>query len=397
MFRNVDLRLTGLLPLFFLLLGCGHTAQPDQVPTRGQLSDQDIMVPLDREIARYYVEDYPAEHPEGWHERLQSYDEIIGSGRMDQRFLADVAERYDSVDLAALMFMRHVFEDQTNREWQACLGRVSRDLRLGDRNNLPSLEPDANDWKVVFMPGWLYKDHAHTEADFSRTRRALDSIGFPYRFVETPQDGTVEENAQVLADVLREYDGRAQQLILVSASKSAAEVHWALGHLLEPEETEAVAAWINAGGVIGGTPLADHWSRFPRNLFARSVFLWKGWSFASLKSLRTEDSQARLEQARLPDHVLVVNYVAVPMGYQVSQAARNRYQLLSRQGPSDGLAPLWHSKMPGGVTLVELGADHYFLTVDISNRTLALTEMVLAWLASGQCPDAPANASDFVV
>jgi hypothetical protein len=388
MYRNAERFLTVfLLSLLLGLNACSHTAQPETVSAQGRVGDESLIVQLDSEIARYYLEDYPEEHSEGWHEQLQVYEPIFGTDSVDQDFLAEIAARYDSLDLAALMFVRHVLADESNRYWQSCLTEVSRQFRLEANAVEDRLPADTGRWKVIFMPGWLYEDHSQTEADFSRTRRSLDQVGFPYRFVDTPQDATVERNAEILAKVLREYQGQDRQLILVSASKSAAEVHWALGHLLEESETANVAAWINAGGVVAGTPLADHWTRFPRNLLARAAFWRKGWAYDSLLSMRTSRSDERMADSSLPEDILVLNYVAVPMGSQVSESARARYRQLGRQGPSDGLAPLWHAKVPEGLTLVEVGADHYFLTVDISTRTLALTAMTVARLERGRCPD----------
>lgn len=374
-----------LFPCLFALAACSQGRLDQAYPASGLLAGETFTAKLDSPIARYYLEDYPDVHPDGWYEKIAEFESRLSDEGLSQALLGEVTRATDSVDLAALMFARHIRAGEGNRHWQACVTEASQGLRSADDLRDLLIFNAADNYKILFAPGWLYEDNAQTEADFARTRASLDHTPLEYHFVPTPQDGSVESNAEMLADAIRDYQGTDLNLIVVSASKSAAEVHWALGTLLTPEEGEAVVAWVNAGGVLGGTPLADQWTRFPRNLMARLVFLRYGWNWNSLHSLRTDRSRERLEKARLPENLPVINYVAVPMTTQVSEGARGRHRFLARYGPNDGLAPLMYTKVAGQISLVESGADHYFLTVDIGTRTLAMTEAVLAFLEGEDC------------
>jgi hypothetical protein len=370
-----------------LLAGCsGSPESRDGIWASGQVAGHPFAARVDSEIARYYLEDFPASHPDGWHDELSDIITRLPDGVVSNDALADIVRSYGSADLAALVFTEKVYALEKNREIAECFATMNREL--GD----PKIDPhiffakDPPELKAIFAPGWLYKSNPETEADFSRTRRSLDSVGMPYQFVPLLEDGTVAYNARLLAEAIRESRDGDRPVIVVSASKSASEVALALGSILMPEETKGVYAWINIGGVIDGTPLADHWTSFPHNLLARLAFLFKGWEYASLVDLRTDRSAERLAGIQLPAHLVVVNYLAVPMGSQVSAGARKRYRLLSRSGPSDGLALLASTAVPEGITIVELGADHYFLTVDISLRALALTRVVQRFLTGQACP-----------
>lgn len=118
-----------------------------------------------------------------------------------------------------------------------------------------SLAPQAGDFEVVFVPGYLYKRVKVTGADFAVPRVALKGAGILQHFVETHEDAAVEENADLVAAAIRARAQTGHRLILISASKSGPEVALALTKLAT--ETRKVAAWINAVGALQGTPLAD--------------------------------------------------------------------------------------------------------------------------------------------
>jgi hypothetical protein len=56
-------------------------------------------------------------------------------------------------------------------------------------------------------------------------------------------------------------------------------------------------------------------------------------------------------------------------------------------GPNDGLTMLANELLPGGLTIIEPGVDHFFVHRDRELRSLALTQVLLARLG------APANGA----
>src|SRR5688572_32792496 len=75
-------------------------------------------------------------------------------------------------------------------------------------------------------------------------------------FVETVEDGAIEANAEIVAAAIRSRANNGRRLIVVSVSKSGAEVATALTRL-GASGTSEVAAWVNIAGTLQGSPLAD--------------------------------------------------------------------------------------------------------------------------------------------
>lgn len=119
-------------------------------------------------------------------------------------------------------------------------------------------------------------------------------------------------------------------MILVSVSKSGAEVALALSRLLTPEEAVPVAGWLNAAGALHGTPLADVALRPPASWMARLYFWAARWDLAGLTSMATGPSRKRLEGARLPRSIAVVNLVAVPVSGSIGAKVVLGYKVLRR-------------------------------------------------------------------
>jgi hypothetical protein len=58
--------------------------------------------------------------------------------------------------------------------------------------------------------------------------------------------------------------------------------------------------------------------------------------------------------------VLLVSYVPVPPSGDISDRGGFGYSRMRDLGPNDGLTMLVDQLLPGGLTIVESGVDHYF-------------------------------------
>jgi hypothetical protein len=275
-----------------------------------------------------------------------------------------------SMDFAALAFARAIGADERSRIVQAAFegsirdgtGRLEESLRRSG----------AFPYTVIFVPAWLYRSRPQNGGDFARQRQLLDRLGIANKLVASVESASVEDNAEAVATAVREATGEGQSLILVSVSKSGPEVVLALSRLLAPAEATRIVGWLNAGGVLGGTPLADIALRPPASWVTRTFFWLGGRDPAGLASLATGRSRERLKAARLPDSIAVVNLVAVPVSGSVGPKLRFTYNLLRQHGPNDGAVLLADAVWPGGVNLVALGADHYFSLLQEEAYALAL-------------------------
>jgi hypothetical protein len=85
----------------------------------------------------------------------------------------------------------------------------------------------------------------------------MRELGLNVQLAATEEDGTIEENAEIIGRIVRSESRTHSKLILVSTSKAGPETALALGRILRPDETTSVRAWLSVGGLIRGTPLAS--------------------------------------------------------------------------------------------------------------------------------------------
>lgn len=279
-----------------------------------------------------------------------------------------------SMDFAALAFAHAIGADERSRAVQAAFDRSLRDGPARSQELLS--QPGGFPFTVLFAPAWLYRSHPENGSDFARQRRLLDRLGITHRLIETAESGSVEDNAAAIAAAVREAGRRQEAVILVSVSKSGAEVALALSCLLTPEEAVPVAGWLNAAGALRGTPLADAALRPPASWMTRFVFWVAGWNRAGLTSMATGPSRRRLEGARLPDSIAVINLVAVPVSGSIGTKVVLGYKILGRQGPNDGVVLLADTVWPGGANIVALGADHLFAARQEEAHVMALLRAI---------------------
>jgi len=295
------------------------------------------------------------------------------------RRLPDQAELYElgqkvSIDFAALAFARALGADERSRAVQAAFDEALADGATVSEDALR--RPGAFPYTVLFAPAWLYRAYPEDGASFERQRQLLDRLGIANRVIASGETGSVEDNAAIIASAVRQASRDGSSLILVSTSKSGAEVGLALSRLLAPEETTHVVAWLNAGGALRGTPLADSAARPPSSWVTRSIFWITGWTWGGLTSMMTEPSRQRLHGARLPESIAVVNMVAVPVSGSVGRKLYWTYWGLREHGPNDGVVMLADSVWPGGANLVALGADHFFAALQQDVYGLALMRVL---------------------
>ena len=234
--------------------------------------------------------------------------------------------------------------------------------------------PGASDYDVLFVPTYLYKRFTFfTGANMAVPRAALQKVGFTCYFVETIDDGPIESNAEIVMAAISARATSGRRLIVVSASKSGAEVALALTRL-GPARTRHVAAWINAVGALQGTPTVDD------NLLPDFEFLVGKIDPAGPESMATSRSRQRFASFNISPTVLVVNYFGIPTIGDISFFARKVYSTLRKYGPNDGVLLVGDMIFPGGITLARLGTEHIHIDDHMDIATVALAMTVIEWL-----------------
>jgi hypothetical protein len=356
------------IPLLFALLWLSACAG---LPVRGMVGGQSIETRVDSEAARYYLGSYLAgeRSDSTLDERIDRVYQSANGSLPDRNELKHLSDDF-SVDFAALYFADQIARIPVNRRFRNAFEQAYdyalRDFPKG-RVKLPA------DYEVLVVPTYLYKRLFSVGADMAVPRAALKEAGLICHFVETQDDGAVEVNADLVAAAIRARAQSGRRLIILSASKSGPEVALALTKL-RPAETRHVAAWINAMGALQGTPLVDE------RLFPDLEIIMGKVDAAGTESMTTVRSRQRFDTFRIPEHVFVVNYFGVPVTGSVSFFARASFFPLRKYGPNDGTVLLPDMIFPGGVTLTELGSDHFMRGRRLDVVTVALALTVIRWL-----------------
>jgi hypothetical protein len=367
------MNLTSALALAATLAATACAATAPALRVTGDFAGERLDTTVDSEIARYYAERYSrGERGDArFDAALAAIDRSLGDRVPTSDELAQVA-RTHSTDLAALVVAARLHN-----------GAQSEPLYQRFRHALQSgATPLDSDIVFLFVPGWLYRADLTTGADFARFRKLLADHGARTALIETGENAGVEDNAALIADSVRRAAQSERRIVLVGGSKGGPEVELALSRLHDDPSARSVVAWVNIGGLLHGTPLADFASSWPARWLVRWAIVPDG-SLEGIESLATARSARRREALRLPAHVLTVNLVAIPLSGQVSAPAQSGYARLRAHGPNDGLTFVSDAIAAGGVTIPVLGADHYFRTPDIEAKTLALARALSEHLREG--------------
>ena len=357
------------------------------LPVRGSVGGQTIETRVDLEVARYYLGNYLAGKRSDavLDERIDRVYQSANGVLPDRKDLKYLSDEF-SVDFAALYLADQIARTPVNRRFRSAFDQVYDYTRKNLPEGRVRLPSAAADYEIMFVPTYLYKRLTFTGADFAAPRAALKRVGFTCHFVETQDDGAVEANADLVTAAIRAQAQSGRRLIIVSASKSSPEVALALTRL-GLAETGHVAAWINTVGALQGTPVADE------GLAPELEYIVGKVDVAGRESVTTARSRQRFDSFRIPEHVLVVNYFGIPVSGSISFLARRGFFPLRKHGPNDGLLLLSDMIFPGGVTLAELGSDHFLLGAHLDITAVALAITVIRWLENPDHPMSPIPGS----
>ena len=341
------------------------------LPVHGVVGGQAIDTRVDSQVARYYLGTYLAgNHTDpALDERIDQVYRSANAHLPDRNDLKQISDNF-SVDFAALYLADQISRLPANRRFRSLFDQAYEYTSKAlpeDRVKLPS------GYEVLVVPTYLYTRLFAAGADMAVPRAALQKAGLPCYFVETADDGPVESNADLVAAAIRARAQSGRRMIILSASKSGPEVALALTKL-GLAETRHVAAWINAVGALRGTPLADD------RLFPELEYIVGKLDPLGMESMTTALSRRRFDSFRVPEHILVVNFLGIPVSGSISFWIRRSYSPMRKYGPNDGNVLLPDAIFPGGVTLFELGSDHFMRNKPLDISTVALAITVISWL-----------------
>ncbi len=369
--RHASARPTRAMAVVCAVAGtnCGSVAN---LPARGTLGAFALDTTVDDEVARYYLERYlqgRADNPE-LDQRIGRLHTTLSTGVPSRDQLKGISKEF-SVDFAALVFANQLLKQDGNPGLQEDF------LASFDKVKTGSIQYRHKDTLVMFVPGYDYVENGHaTGADFARPRKLLKDAGYDVHFVDIDPIGTVEENAEYLANAVRKNRGRS--MVIAGASSAGPAIHLALGKVLKPSDVENVKAWLNLGGILQGVPILDKFASGPKGLFFSSIVMFKGWRHSSFESMYTPVSRQRFSTLSVPRHIAIYNYVGLSLSGNISAFGWDKYLMMREDGPNDGLTLLPDIIAPNSLSIISPTTDHFFAEdPDIDNKTMALVATLL--------------------
>jgi hypothetical protein len=275
--------------------------------------------------------------------------------------LQRVAQQH-GVDFATALLYDRLLHSAEHGPFMERLEKLSR-----EETNTPRL-----DATVVIAPGAFYVEFPQTGADGRLLREEAARFGCRSELVPLASFGSLKENERILRDWL--LSRPPENVILVSLSKSGAEVKLALARADAPEVFRHVICWINLSGLANGTPLVDWlFAHKLRTCWVRFLFVLRRYNFAAIRDLRCGPGTLLAGDLRLPQHMRAIHVVGFPLARHLTNAlARRCYRRLRHLGPNDGAGILLGDvcRLPGNVYPV-WGADHYLRPSGRDLRDLA--------------------------
>ncbi|GMW03151.1 MAG: hypothetical protein AMXMBFR84_42860 [Candidatus Hydrogenedentota bacterium] len=372
---------TYLATLFCLLVGPRLCAAAKEHRVVGMVAGQHIDAMADSPCVSEYVN--ALNQRMEMSETLDSAIKKADAAPLNAGTLRDLSA-LTSVDLATLYFTARLYRDTQNRIYQDAFAELTEHYHASGPDKIGNSIP-LNRYTLAFVPGYGYKMDTSTGSDFARQRALMARLGIGTVLIETNETGTVEENATIIADNVRQLGEDGEEVIIVSASKGGPEVALALGEIMSHEDARFVKAWISIGGVLRGSPMADHMLGWPRRWLVATVGRLLGHPKGIAKNLSTDVRGEVFERIAIPEHILTVQYVGAPLCSQVRRETRKRYATLHPLGPNDGLTLLPDELVEGGIAVTDIGLDHYYRDSMIDMKTLALTQLVIGKLADREC------------
>jgi hypothetical protein len=368
------------LSALLLVLPLAASTDYPKIPVSGTVACKPVVTTVDSTLAKAYFDgSFSGAADRGAvNEKIAGIERRFDALPLDSLTLRELSAE-TSPDFATLFFIKRSLSDETNRRFQAAYCKEVRRIKAEIQYNRWAgiVRDRLRAYKILFVPGFHYLGNPTTGADFSNQRKLMGRLGLKVELVATEEDGTVEENASIIASFIRARSGGGAKLILVSTSKGGPETALALGGILRPDETRAVNAWVSVGGLIRGTFLADRVIGWPKSWLARIMFSAEGIRFGSVPGLTTASSRERINRIRLPPHILIVQFIGVPLSGDIAGDVRWRYRQLRKYGPNDGLTLLADELLPKGIVIIEPGLDHYYEDPDINLKSLALPNVIV--------------------
>lgn len=355
------------------LAGC--SCVKTRIPIHGKFGPYVLETTVDSKIAAYYVENYLSgnRNDSVLDIRLDGLHREYAGSVPDRDALKGLAKEY-SLDFASLFWGHQLISISNNQRIQEQFAH-----NLSAANPL-ALKVPPTGYTVILVPGLDYENNGHlTGADLKTQTELLRKNGVKVHFVAIPPLGSVDENAAMISEAIRAHAG--ERLLIGGPSSSGPAIQLALARKLSAKETENVAAWVNLGGIVNGSPVIDWIDSGVTYPFWRLILWTQDWPYETFAGMRADVSRKRSATLKIPAHITVVNYIGLSLSGNISKFAMDKYCIMRSQGPNDGLALLPDMVVSNSYTIIAPHSDHFFAEDPaIKEKTVALLNTVLGLL-----------------
>lgn len=342
-----------------------------------ELAGEVITTMVDSHLAEYYLEHYARGeriNPE-FDAVIRDVEEQFGTTEVSNGFLQSLTDVY-STDFVALMLWRHLEGQPKNRIAEEIFDEEFTRILSPPPSTTNGAHSHEKEFLFVFAPGWMYQWKPESGAAFIGPRQALVEAGMRTRLLATDENGTIEANAKKIVEDLSHILDREENVVVVSVSKAGPEMALALTMLNGSDQAHKIKAWMNIGGALRGSPLAEIALGWPMRWFIK-YFAIGGASLDGVRSLTTAALAEQADNFSPPDHMVVANLIGIPMSGDVTSLAKYGYLHLRGKGPNDGATLIMDEIPPNSYSIVELGLDHFFRDPQIGIKAVALARTVM--------------------
>ena len=306
--------------------------------------------------------------------RAEHFHELRGLDELEAETLSAVSAEH-GIDFATALLFNRIRESARHGEFIRAIDGMS--------DGEGTLDPGERRL-VVVAPGAFHKTRPHVGADGRRLREAAERAGYETAVIPLGDFAPVEENARAISDWLftRRDDGR--RVILVSLSKSSAEVRLALATPDGRRAFRDVDAWVDLSGIATGSRMMNRLLTGPvRSALTHFLCRWCRIDVSVVKQLAHTPGGPLEGWPEIPPHLRVVHVVGFPLArHLTSRVARRNYRCLAPLGPNDGGGILLAeavATMPGVIYPV-WGADPFMRPAGCDKGRLVAR--VLGWVDS---------------
>jgi hypothetical protein len=176
------------------------------IPVTGRLASAPISTTVDSALAKDYLTGSSSHSAESGNdaERIAGVEERFAGRPLDWLTLKEISGA-TSPDFATIYFINRCLTDHTNQRFQAgCSRELQRvESLIRQRDWARTVRTSLRQYKILFIPGFHYLSDTTSGADFSSQRTLMHEVGLDVQLAATEEDGTIEENAGIIARIVR--------------------------------------------------------------------------------------------------------------------------------------------------------------------------------------------------